>query len=195
MRSRNLVLAVLVALALTAVLAGCGGSSGSSSSPKPNAKEHSPSGDIPDTQAYVAYNPPGGGYVVKVPEGWARTTRGGAVSFTDKLNTITVESTPASAALTTTTARKALPQLTRSTPGFKLLGIDTLNRPAGPAVHITYLTAAKPDPVTGKRTVDKVERYVFFHKGRLVTLTLSGPKTADNVDPWKLVSSSVRWSP
>jgi hypothetical protein len=187
MRRRSVVLAVFVGLA------GCGGS-GSSSTVNPNAKEHNPAGDIPDNQVFVAYRPQGGGYVLKVPEGWARTARAGAVSFTDKLNTITVQSSPASAALTARAARKVLPQLARSTPGFKLLGIDTLQRPAGPAVHITYLSSSRPDPVTGKRRVDKVERYVFFHKGRLVTLTLSGPKAADNVDPWKLVSSSVRWT-
>jgi hypothetical protein len=43
-------------------------------------------------------------------------------------------------------------------------------------------------------TRDAVERYVFFHKGTLHVLTLSGPKGADNVDPWKIVTSSVRWA-
>ena len=48
--------------------------------------------------------------------------------------------------------------------------------------------------MTGKRGRDAVERYVFFHKGRDVILTLSGPVGADNVDPWKLVTDSVRWT-
>ena len=48
--------------------------------------------------------------------------------------------------------------------------------------------------MTGKGGTDAVERYVFFHKGRDVILTLSGPKGADNVDPWKLVTDSVRWT-
>jgi hypothetical protein len=39
-----------------------------------------------------------------------------------------------------------------------------------------------------------VERYVFFHKGKDVVLTLSGPKGADNVDPWRIVTDSLRWS-
>jgi hypothetical protein len=48
--------------------------------------------------------------------------------------------------------------------------------------------------VTGKPGTDAVERYAFFHKGIEVVLTLSGPKGADNVDPWMLVSDSLRWT-
>ena len=53
---------------------------------------------------------------------------------------------------------------------------------------------AKPNPVTGKAGTNAVERYVFVHNGRDLVLTLSGPKGADNVDPWKLVTDSLRWS-
>jgi hypothetical protein len=48
--------------------------------------------------------------------------------------------------------------------------------------------------VTGKAGRDAVQRYVFFHNGTRVTLTLSGPQAADNVDPWRIVSDSVRWT-
>ena len=44
-----------------------------------------------------------------------------------------------------------------------------------------------------KAGIDAVERYVFFNNGTQVTLTLSGAKGADNVDPWKIVSDSVKW--
>jgi hypothetical protein len=47
--------------------------------------------------------------------------------------------------------------------------------------------------VTGKAKTDAVERYLFVHKGKRVTLTLSGPKGADNVDPWRLVTDSLSW--
>ncbi|MGW7755716.1 hypothetical protein ACWGK6_30135 [Streptomyces violaceusniger] len=45
----------------------------------------------------------------------------------------------------------------------------------------------------GKSVRDSVERYVFFHYGRQVVLTLTGPTGADNVDPWRIVSDSLRW--
>jgi hypothetical protein len=176
---------VPVALALALGVTACGSSSSHNAGTPvdPNAKEHSPAGDIPDNQAFVAYSAPGGGYSVKVPEGWARTQAGGAVTFTDKLNSVRIESTAAKGPLTVAEA-------TKTGKGR----VSTLRRPAGTAVRIKYLTKSAPDPVTGRTITDAVERYVFFHNGRRVILTLSGPQKADNVDPWKLVSSSVRWT-
>ena len=61
-------------------------------------------GDIPDSAVYVVQTDPAGKYTVKVPEGWARTTSSSGVSFTDKLNTIRVETAPATAAPTVASA-------------------------------------------------------------------------------------------
>jgi hypothetical protein len=187
--------AVLLALGAAACGSSSSGSGSSTQAPNPNTKESSPAGDIPDNQAYVAFTPPGGSFSVKVPEGWARRTAGGAVAFTDKLNTIRIESSAASAPLTVQKARSGeLSSLAQSVKGFKAGKVSTVSRKAGTAVRITYLASSPADPVTGKTVTDAVERYVFFHRGRAVVLTLSGPKGADNVDPWRLVTDSVRWS-
>jgi hypothetical protein len=189
------------ALAAALVAAGCGGGSSSSSSgssakaPNPNTPEKSPPGDIPDNQAYVAYTPPGQKFSVKVPEGWSRTAAGGAVTFTDKLNNVTIDSAKASVPLTAREARQTeVPKLARSVSGFRPGTVSTVTRKGGQAVRITYLAKAKPNEVTGKAGQDAVERYVFFHNGKDVILTLSGPKGADNVDPWRIITDSVRWS-
>jgi hypothetical protein len=171
--------ATVLALSAAALAAGCGGGSSSSKPASPKTPEQSPSGDIPDNQAYVAYQPPGAGYSVKVPEGWARQTSGGAVVFSDKLNSVRLEARSASPALTAGGAHRKVSKVTRK---------------AGTAVRITYLANSAPDPVTGKRRLDAVERYVFVRKGRAAVLTLSGPKGADNVDPWRIVTDSVRWT-
>lgn len=196
MRKRNLVAASAAVLVLAA--AGCGGSSssgGASTAPNPNAAEVNPAGDIPDNQAFVAYSPPGAGYSVKVPEGWARTSSGGAVTFTDKLNAIRIESAPASAPLTVARARSTeVPRLRHSVRGFQLGKVTSVSRKAGGGVLITYLADAKPDPVTGKAGTAAVERYVFTRNGKAVTLTLSGPNGADNVDPWLIVTNSLRFT-
>jgi hypothetical protein len=183
----RILVAATLAAAVALVAAGCGSSGSSSSSTssstaasKPAAAtgpEKSPAGDIPDNQAYVAYR--GSGYSVKVPEGWARTSAAGAVTFTDKLNSVRIESQAAG----TAAAQKPA--------GAK---VSTVSRPAGRAARITYVAKSAPDPVTGRRVDDAVERYVFTHGGRAVVLTLSGPTTADNVDPWKLITSSLRWT-
>jgi hypothetical protein len=183
-RMRTRAIATATALGLILATAGCGSSankSGTSGAPQavnPNGPEVSPAGDIPDNQVYVAYSPPGAGYSVKVPEGWARTSAAGAVTFTDKLNSIRMESVPAAAA-----------------PG-KVAGAktSTVDRQAGPAVLSVFDTDSRPDPVTGKAHRNTVERYVFLHNGKAVVLTLTGPKGADNVDPWMIVTGSLRFT-
>lgn len=195
MRSRTARAAIAASTALALAAGACGGSSSSSKPASPSAPEKSPSGDIPDNQAYVAYSPPGAGYSVKVPEGWSRSASGGAVTFTDKLNSIRMQAVPAPVALTVGDARRTeLPKLARTVKGFQGARVTSVTRPAGQGIRITYLAAGPADPVTGKARTDAVERYVFFRRGRDLVLTLSAPKGADNVDPWKLVTSSVRWS-
>ena len=155
---------------------GAGASSGTAAAQapaKPAAPEASPQGDIPDNQAYVRYAPPGLGFSVKVPEGWSRTSAGGATTFTDKLNSIRMEQGPAAQH-----AGQA----------------STVQRTAGRAQRLTYITRSAPNAVTGKTQTDAVERYVFTHNGRTAVLTLTGPKGADNVDPWKIVTDSLRWT-
>jgi hypothetical protein len=188
--------ALATAAAAAILAAGCGGASKPPAPVNPNAKEVSPPGDIPDDQVFVAYSPPAGGFSVKVPEGWARTTTGGATTFTDKLNAVTVETVAARAPLTVREARATeLPKLARTVKGFAAAKASAVTRKAGMAVRLTYLANAPVDPVTGRGGRDAVERYVFFHGGKDVILTLRGPKGADNVDPWRLVSDSLRWTP
>jgi len=198
MRTRTQVTAAATALALVA--AGCGASSSSSDKGaakpvNPNTAEVSPAGDIPDNQAFVAYTPPSGGFSVKVPEGWARTGSGGATTFTDKLNSVTIEAVPAKRPLTVAQAKLTeLPKVKSKAPGFQPGKVSAVTRKAGRGIRMNYLVDFAPNPVTGKVTRDAVERYVFFHGGKNVVLTLAGPKGADNVDPWMIVTDSLRFT-
>ena len=160
---------------------------------KPNAPEVVAPGDIPDNQAFVAYQPAGGIYSVKVPEGWARTETGGVVTFTDHYNSITLTTMPATAAPTVATVKAQL-QDVATDPTFTLTDVTKATRPAGDAVLATYEIGSAPDPVTGKKALLAVERYVFFHNGTDVIVTLSGAKGADNIDPWKTVTTSLAWT-
>ena len=187
---------VVLFFAAAALLAGCGGGSSSTTAVNPNAQEHSPPGDIPDNQVFVPYKPAGAGFVVKVPEGWGRRANGHAVVFTSSLNSVAVEGRSAAHAPTPAEARQVLvPQLAKANRGFRLLAVNVVRRPAGAALHLVYETRSSPNAVTGKQTVQTVERYIFYRSGREAVLTLSGAKGADNVDPWRTVSSSLRWSP
>jgi hypothetical protein len=164
-----LVPAALAALALGA----CGGSNGGGGNGGSSTQaESSPPGDIPDNQVFVRYSPPAAHFSVKVPEGWARAAKGGTVTFTDKLNSVSMRERGASAPPRGETVTRAGQRVTL----------------------VKSFAKAPPNPVTGKAETDAVERYFYDHNGHQLVLTLSGPKGADNVDPWRIVSDSVRWS-
>jgi hypothetical protein len=205
---RMTVTVVLTTTLTMVVLAGCGKpadrraggpTAGSSAGPassagaQPHPTESSPPGDIPDNTQYVAFR--SHGYEVKVPEGWARTDSATGASFTDKLNTVQVEVGPAATAPTPASARaQEVPKIQATGHNMALQKIETVQRHGGTAVRIRYAADSTPDPVTGKVIRDEVERYEFFKGGREAVLTLTGPVGADNVDPWRTVSDSFRWT-
>ena len=192
-RSRVPVLATLMVAAAVSVLAGCGSSS-SGSSTGGDVKEFSPPGDIPDNQVFVRFTPPAGDVTIKVPEGWARSESNGAVSFTDKLNTIQIQSRPLPQAPTIQSVKSTeLPQVAQSMTNYQLQDVTSVDRSGGSAVLATYQAASPVNNVTGKSVPDAFERYAFWKAGTEAVLTLSGPVGADNVDPWRLVSDSVTW--
>ncbi|MFD9511621.1 hypothetical protein [Streptomyces mirabilis] len=192
-----------------AVTAGCSGSSsgppaashassGSGSNARagaaPAPTESNPPGDIPDNQAYVAFQPSGGAFTVKVPEGWARTGQGGTTVFTDKLNRVEIATATASSAPTVTSVgSEVVPRLRGQVPKFDGPKVSQVNRHAGSAVLLKYQGDSAADPVTGKVVRDAFERYAFYRQGHEVDLTLSGPVNADNVDPWRIVTDSFSW--
>jgi hypothetical protein len=142
----------------------------------------------------VTYRPAGAKFTVKVPEGWARSSSNGAVTFTDKLNSITIESSPAASRPTVASVQAdELPKVHQQGGNFKAGHVTTIHRKAGTAVLATYLQDSKADAVTNKVVRDAVERYSFWSNGTEAVLTLTGPKGADNVDPWRIVSDSLTW--
>ncbi|MFL5860169.1 MAG: hypothetical protein ACJ780_05250 [Solirubrobacteraceae bacterium] len=207
-------MAAIVVLALV----GCGGSSGTttsalstatshtttaaSSSPgtstskgvNPNQRETLPPGDIPDTIAYVPYTDRALGLTISTPEGWSRVTQHGHLVFTDKLNRVDVFTAPTTTAPTLTTIKQSeLPSITHSVKTFHLQSISTVTRHAGPAVRLAYLGDSKPNLVTGKVGTLAFERYDFFHRGREYVVLVSSPKGSDNVDPWRIITNSLRF--
>jgi hypothetical protein len=154
--------------------------------------ESNPPGDIPDNTVFVAYHSAKAGWTVTVPEGWGRTTTGTTVTFTDKLNTVQVDARPGSP-VTLASARKTdVPALKSSTRAFKLMSVTGATLPAGPAVLISYQANSDPNAVTGKQYRLDVLRYELFHAGTRTTLTLLSPVGADNVDPWRIVTQSLK---
>ena len=186
--------AALLFAGLTLVAVACGSSgSGKAAAPNPNAGEVAPPGDIPDNQVFVRYSPAGAGYSLEYPEGWVQQHADGATTFTQNLNRIAVTSTARAAAPTTASVRRVEVSQLRSTPGFRLVKVDTVPRSAGTAIRIVYESTSTPDPVTMKRFALDAERYLFWHNGRLVAITLETPHGSDNVDAWRTVTNSLAW--
>lgn len=164
-------------------------------SQKPVPAESNPPGDIPDTTAYVTLRSPRGHFAVKVPEGWARTTRPSMVSFSSALNSITATWAAASSAPTVASAKRVdVPSLNSSQLAFRLQSVKQVHLSGGTAIEIMYEANSKRNPVTGKQYRLVVERFEFFKNGQEDILSLSSPVGADNVDPWRTVSESFRWA-
>ena len=158
----------------------------------PNAPEKNPPGDIPDNQVFVPFTVPAGTFSLKVPEGWSRTEAGGVVTFTDNFNSIRIETvTKPSAPTAASAAAQDVPAVQAQAPGYEAGTVTTVDRRAGKAVRITYRDDSPPNPVTRRSIRRDVERYEFWSNGKEVVLTLAGPKGADNVDPWRIVTDSV----
>jgi hypothetical protein len=180
----------------TAAAAVSGSCSPSATGAGTNGKgDVAPPGDIPDNQAYVAFASPPGHYTVKVPEGWARSDQGAVTVFSDKLNTIRIESVSTPAAPSASSVEtQDVPALKAQTRCFEGGAVTTVSRAAGTAILAKYRADGAADPVTGKVVHDDVERYAFWNAGTEAILTLSSPQGSDNVDPWHTVTDSFRWS-
>ena len=185
-------------VATSSATTGIAGTAGAGASAAP-VTESNPAGDIPDTQAFVDYTPATHGtYVVKVPEGWARTNKatgsgGDSTLFSDKYNSIQIDTTAAPSAPTVLTGQAELTAIGSTATGFVPGTVTMEQRPAGSAVLMTYRADSAPNSVTGKVISQDIQRYEFWKDGNQVTLTLSAPVGSDNVDPWRTVTDSFRW--
>ncbi|ERR1700681_802349 len=167
----------LVALALSAAATACSHPITAAAAEPPNS-----AGDIPDTQAFVTFVGPG--YSVLVPEGWARTQRGSAVTFRSNANSEFIEVKRGDDSYDLRARFHAIGPV-------KLQKHATLG--TAPATLITFRSHSEPDPVTGKSTELENALYTSARHGLYATLLLSAPVGADNADQWKKIAQSFRW--
>ncbi|MDX6229789.1 MAG: hypothetical protein QOI76_3179 [Frankiales bacterium] len=157
--------------------------------------EQNPPGDIPDNLAFVAYTNPAGHYLFNHPEGWAQTTNGSSVTFTDKLNGVLVTvGTDTTAPTAAVAKQRDVPQLTSSQAAFELRSVQAVTEPGGAGVKIVYRRNSVPDQVTGRQYRDEVQRYELVGHGHSVVIELFGPVGADNVDAYRTMVQSLRIS-
>jgi hypothetical protein len=207
-KSRGSTLAVIILLML--LLGACGGtgttSSQPSSTPSPApatsggneqpvpTSTNAQSSDIPDTQVFVTYMPPSGVYHLEFPEGWARTAQGDDVSFVSNLNAMQVTLSAASTAPTANSVQKNEASILQGTGrAMRDIQVKDVQLPHGAAILMTYTANSDPNAVTGKQVRLELNRYYFFHLGKVAVLMLSAPLGADNVDQWTHIAQSFQW--
>jgi hypothetical protein len=205
-------LAPLAVVPAVLVAAGCGGSTSKHASPtttpastgqQPTATvstggpgalqaeaRSAATGDIPDNQVFLLYRSPAG-WAMKYPEGWAQSGVPGpsATVFRDKNNIVRV-----------VVQMGSLPSPARVRADRSLRGAQITSAPApltiagAPAVKVVYRTQSAPSPVTGKRVTLTVDRYYLARGGLLATVDLGTPVGVDNVDAYRLMVHSFRWT-
>jgi hypothetical protein len=159
----------------------------------PVTPEVSPPGDIPDTQVFITYKSPAG-FSFQVPEGWARKDAGDTTSFQGKYDVVAVTLDQISQPLDMKFARQALDTVMQKSRAGTAGKAFLVRLPGGDALKISYTENSEPNAVTGKQIRMESERFYFAKNDKLVSLYLSAPLGSDNVDQWKLMSSSFRWN-
>lgn len=161
---------------------------------QPITPEKNPVGDIPDSQVFITYSSASGGYEIKVPEGWGRTTNGTDVTFVDKFDGVQLSVNKASSPPTVESVKSSqAADLEKTGKAVQINSIKEVNTSSGPAILIKYYSNSEADPVTAKKVRLENNSYIYYTNGKIAMLRLWAPLGADNVDQWKLMSDSFRW--
>ncbi len=212
-----MLLAVLALVVSAVIVAGCGGSkrtaasgtttaattaakaattaaTSSSSAGGPGALQaeanSAAAGDIPDNQVFLAFSNRAAGYSMKYPEGWAQQGSGDRVTFRDKNNIVRIVvgagAAPSHASVQADVAHLGNAQIQA--------GAQQMTISGKPAFKVVYITESAPNAVTGKRVKLVVDRYYLWKGGRRAVVDLGTPEGVDNVDAYRLMIESFRWS-
>jgi hypothetical protein len=147
-------------------------------------------GDIPDNQVFLVFTNPTAGYSIKYPEGWAQQGSGNRVTFRDKNNIVRIV-VGRGAVPTKAAVRADVVQLGRARVESRPQAMTIVGRPA---FKVVYSTESAPNAVTGKRVKLVVDRYYLWKGGRHAVVDLGTPVGVDNVDAYRMMIESFRWS-
>ena len=147
-------------------------------------------GDIPDNQVFLVFANHAAGYSIKYPEGWAQQGSGDRVTFRDKNNIVRIVvgrgAAPTQASVRADVTQLGKARIERAPQAMTISG--------RPAFKVVYSTESAPNAVTGKRVKLVVDRYYLWQAGRRAVVDLGTPQGVDNVDAYRLMIESFRWS-
>jgi hypothetical protein len=200
-RRPALLFAVFAVLAAT----GCAGSASSSSGGSgPAASQPSSSGGTTGTYVPAAgtdksgavfqtYANPKLGYQLLYPGGWTVTKKDGIVRIAKLGNSIVIATRKSKNAPKVKPVRAALIGQQK-----KKTVLDVESRPKAtelngePAIRMVF---TKDKPATDDTPEDtlRVYRYLVFHKGQIVILSLQTPTSRDNKQAYDVIANSLSW--
>jgi hypothetical protein len=166
-------------------------SSDASAAPEPGGG--TTKGDIPDNAVFLKYHGTNPAFTIQYVEGWQVTPQVDGVVIRDKDSSEAVAIRTAQADIPTVVISSDLSAL-QAQPGFKLDQKNTVKVGGSTYVHLVYHLPAPPDPVTGKQVPSTVDRYYVPGPNGLAVVSLSTPDGVDNVDAFRQMIESFRWS-
>lgn len=149
-------------------------------------------GDIPDNAVFLTFRGASPAFSIQYVEGWQVTRQPDGVVIRDKDSSETVV-VVAPADVATYLAATDLPAL-QAQAAFKLVSQDTVKVGSTNYVHLVFHLPAAPDPVTGKQVPSTVDRYYVPGPTGLAIISLSTPDGVDNVDAFRQMIESFKWS-
>jgi hypothetical protein len=193
---------LVIALLLPAMVAGCATSSATSGSRPgsiPAGSQPSGSSGPATTSASGTYVPASGtdpksgllfdtytsaklGYRLIYPGGWNVTRAGTTVRIAKFGNVIVIAERPAGS------APKAKGDLLAVT-----LPARTVSLSAGRAVRVVF-TQARQATATNPAATLLVDRYILYHDGKVVVLSMQGPQEFDNRLAYRLIAHAFAWA-
>jgi hypothetical protein len=143
---------------------------------------------------FDTYANPALGYRLLYPGGWNVTRKGTTVRIAKFGNAIVIAERPAKSAPKLKGVKAALKK--QKAKGG-LLAVAVPARPvslsAGPAVRVVF-TQARDASATSPAATLLVYRYILYHDGKVVVLSMLGPQQFDNRLAYKLIAETFAWA-
>ena len=95
---------------------------------------------------------------------------------------------------TVASTRADVEKLKASTPSLTVGSAQTVTLQGQQVVKVSYSSESAPNPVTGRRVKLVIDRYVYFKGGRVAAVDLGTAVGVDNVDAYRMISRSFKWS-
>ena len=134
------------------------------------------------------------GYRLFYPGGWNVTRKGTTVRLAKFGNAIVVAERPAKSA---PTLKGVIAAAKKQKAKGGLLAVTvparSVSLSAGPAIRVVF-TQAREATATSPAATLLVYRYILFHDGNVVVLSMQGPQEFDNRVAYRLIAETFAWS-